>query len=84
MLCRLGRPGYYAVGIYTALQAYRCGASFALVTLGTISMYAIFTLSVTQWRRVSSSVHNYIHVCEGNICVWYSIEDAGLISRRVL
>ena len=32
------------------LQAYRCGASFALVTLGTIAVYAVFTLSITQWR----------------------------------
>ena len=32
------------------LQAYRCGASFALVTLGTITVYAVFTLSITQWR----------------------------------
>ncbi|KAM8752809.1 iron-sulfur clusters transporter ABCB7, mitochondrial isoform 2-T2 [Rhynchonycteris naso] len=29
---------------------YRCGAQFALVTLGTLGAYTAFTVAVTQWR----------------------------------
>ncbi|NXC19933.1 ABCB7 protein, partial [Corythaeola cristata] len=29
---------------------YKCGAEFALVTLGTLGAYAAFTIGITQWR----------------------------------
>ena len=32
------------------VQAYSCGPAYAAVALGTVSLYAAFTLSVTQWR----------------------------------
>ena len=28
----------------------RCGPQFSFVALGAVGMYAVFTLSVTQWR----------------------------------
>ena len=31
-------------------QAYSCGPAYAGVALGTVSLYAAFTLAVTQWR----------------------------------
>ena len=35
---------------YTCIQTYKFGLSYALVTIGTLSVYAAFTLGVTQWR----------------------------------
>ena len=32
------------------LQAYSCGPAYAGVALGTVSLYSMFTLLVTQWR----------------------------------
>lgn len=32
------------------VQYYRCGAQFALVTLGTLGAYTAFTVAVTRWR----------------------------------
>ena len=31
-------------------QAYSCGPAYAGVALGTVSLYSVFTLAVTQWR----------------------------------
>ena len=31
-------------------QAYSCGPAYAGVALGTVSLYSVFTLGVTQWR----------------------------------
>lgn len=31
-------------------QYYKCGAQFALVTLGTLGAYTAFTVAVTRWR----------------------------------
>jgi len=41
-----------AIVFLPSTKAYRCGMSYALVTLGTIAVYALFTLGVTQWRWV--------------------------------
>ena len=32
------------------VQAYSCGPAYAAVALSTVSLYAAFTLGVTQWR----------------------------------
>ena len=32
------------------VQAYTCGPAYAAVALSTVSLYAAFTLGVTQWR----------------------------------
>ena len=32
------------------VQAYSCGPAYAAAALGTVSLYAAFTLAVTQWR----------------------------------
>ena len=47
-------------------KAYRCGMSYALVTLGTISVYALLTLGVTQWRCVCVCMCACVRVC---VCV---------------
>ena len=47
-------------------KAYRCGMSYALVTLGTISVYALLTLGVTQWRCVCVCVHACVRA---GVCV---------------
>ena len=31
-------------------QFYSCGPAYAGVALGTVSLYSVFTLGVTQWR----------------------------------
>lgn len=32
------------------IKYYKCGGKFALVSLGCIASYTVFTLGVTQWR----------------------------------
>ena len=42
----------YLDNVYIFVQTYRFGLSYALVTIGTLTAYAAFTLGVTQWRSV--------------------------------
>ncbi|MCL4133688.1 UNVERIFIED_CONTAM: hypothetical protein GTU68_058924 [Idotea baltica] len=43
-------PTIFEVGLVSGILAYKCGSDFALVTLGCVSSYAVFTLAITQWR----------------------------------
>ncbi|KAF8774247.1 iron-sulfur clusters transporter ABCB7, mitochondrial-like [Argiope bruennichi] len=43
-------PTAFEVVLVSSILYYKCGGKFALVTLGCIGSYAIFTLAVTQWR----------------------------------
>ncbi|XP_077163579.1 iron-sulfur clusters transporter ABCB7, mitochondrial isoform X2 [Paroedura picta] len=39
-----------SLGFLAGAKYYKCGAQFALVSLGTLGAYTIFTVGVTQWR----------------------------------
>ncbi|KAG8448108.1 hypothetical protein GDO86_015269 [Hymenochirus boettgeri] len=43
-------PTMFEVLLVSSILYYKCGAHFALVTLGTLGTYAAFTVGVTQWR----------------------------------
>ncbi|CAI8021418.1 ATP-binding cassette sub-family B member 7, mitochondrial [Geodia barretti] len=43
-------PTIFEVSLVSGILTYKFGLSYALVTIGTLSVYAAFTLGVTQWR----------------------------------
>lgn len=43
-------PTIFEVTLVSTVMYHKCGGEFALVTLGCIGSYAIFTLLITQWR----------------------------------
>ncbi|XP_077163580.1 iron-sulfur clusters transporter ABCB7, mitochondrial isoform X3 [Paroedura picta] len=43
-------PTLFEVALVSGILYYKCGAQFALVSLGTLGAYTIFTVGVTQWR----------------------------------
>uniref|UniRef100_A0A8D1C7K8 Iron-sulfur clusters transporter ABCB7, mitochondrial n=1 Tax=Sus scrofa TaxID=9823 RepID=A0A8D1C7K8_PIG len=43
-------PIMFEVILVSGVLYYRCGAQFALVTLGTLGAYTAFTVAVTRWR----------------------------------
>ncbi|KAM9470310.1 iron-sulfur clusters transporter ABCB7, mitochondrial [Clarias gariepinus] len=43
-------PTAFEMALVSAILYYKCGGHFALVTLGTLSAYTLFTIAVTQWR----------------------------------
>ena len=43
-------PTALEVGLVGGVLAYKCGPSFAYLTLGTIATYTAFTITTTQWR----------------------------------
>ncbi|MBN3271139.1 ABCB7 protein, partial [Polyodon spathula] len=43
-------PTLFEVVLVSGILYFKCGGQYALVTLGTLSAYAAFTVAVTQWR----------------------------------
>merc|ERR1719192_353574 len=43
-------PTIFELSLITGVLAYSCGPAYAAVALSTVSLYAAFTLLVTQWR----------------------------------
>ncbi|XP_077322818.1 iron-sulfur clusters transporter ABCB7, mitochondrial [Lithobates pipiens] len=43
-------PTMFEVFLVSSILYYKCGAPFALATLGTLGTYTAFTVGVTQWR----------------------------------
>ncbi|KAH9524993.1 ATP-binding cassette sub- B member 7, mitochondrial [Bulinus truncatus] len=43
-------PTVLEVSFVSAVLYHQCGGKFALVTLGCVASYTIFTLAITQWR----------------------------------
>lgn len=43
-------PTMFEVFLISSILYYKCGAPFALATLGTLGTYTAFTIGVTQWR----------------------------------
>ena len=43
-------PTIFELGLVTAILAVSCGPQFSAVALGAVVSYAVFTLSITQWR----------------------------------
>ena len=42
------------------IQGYSCGRSYALLTLGTLTAYATYTFTVTQWRYKIRYLHKHL------------------------
>ncbi|KAM3911796.1 iron-sulfur clusters transporter ABCB7, mitochondrial [Leptodactylus fuscus] len=43
-------PTMFEVLLVSSILYYKCGAQFAVVTLGTLGAYTAFTIGITQWR----------------------------------
>ena len=43
-------PTAFEISLVCGILCYTSGAPFALITLGCLATYTVFTLSVTQWR----------------------------------
>ncbi|XP_063700074.1 iron-sulfur clusters transporter ABCB7, mitochondrial isoform X2 [Culicoides brevitarsis] len=43
-------PTAFELGLVSTILGIKCGAEFAYISLGTVGIYALFTLAVTQWR----------------------------------
>uniref|UniRef100_A0AAY4DH13 Iron-sulfur clusters transporter ABCB7, mitochondrial n=1 Tax=Denticeps clupeoides TaxID=299321 RepID=A0AAY4DH13_9TELE len=43
-------PTLFEMILVSSILYYKCGGQFALVTLGTLSAYTMFTIAFTQWR----------------------------------
>ncbi|XP_055448416.1 iron-sulfur clusters transporter ABCB7, mitochondrial [Psammomys obesus] len=43
-------PIVFEMTLVSSILYYKCGAQFALVTLGTLGAYTAFTVAVTRWR----------------------------------
>ncbi|XP_075040531.1 iron-sulfur clusters transporter ABCB7, mitochondrial [Mixophyes fleayi] len=43
-------PTMFEVFLVSSILYYKCGAQFALATLGTLGAYTAFTIGITQWR----------------------------------
>ncbi|KAJ2221061.1 Iron-sulfur clusters transporter atm1, mitochondrial [Coemansia sp. RSA 520] len=43
-------PTLLEIGIVAGILAHKFGPEYAIVTVGTMSVYVVFTLAVTQWR----------------------------------
>ncbi|XP_048461239.1 iron-sulfur clusters transporter ABCB7, mitochondrial [Rhincodon typus] len=43
-------PTTFEVLLVSSILYYKCGGPYALVTLGTLTAYSIFTIGITQWR----------------------------------
>ena len=44
-------PTLFELSLVTGILAYTCGPQFSLVALGAVGSYAVFTLTVTNWRN---------------------------------
>lgn len=47
-------PTILEISLVCGIFAYSFGADFALITFGTLGVYSVFTLSITQWRLTLS------------------------------
>ena len=43
-------PTIFELGLVSGILAFTCGPQFSIVALGAVGSYAVFTLSITQWR----------------------------------
>ena len=43
-------PTFFELLLVSGILAYKCGPQFSMVALGSVGMYAVFTLSITSWR----------------------------------
>ncbi|XP_072914032.1 iron-sulfur clusters transporter ABCB7, mitochondrial [Hemitrygon akajei] len=43
-------PTTFEVLLVSSILYFKCGGSFALITLGTLGAYSAFTIGITQWR----------------------------------
>ncbi|KAK3578887.1 hypothetical protein CHS0354_010253 [Potamilus streckersoni] len=62
-------PTIFEVTLVTGILYYNCGGKFALVALGCIGSYTLFTLLVTSWRTKFRVMMNKAENAAGNIAV---------------
>ncbi|GFO42147.1 Iron-sulfur clusters transporter atm1, mitochondrial [Plakobranchus ocellatus] len=62
-------PTILEVSLVSGLLFYKCGPQFALVTLGCVASYAVFTLAVTQWRTKFRVMMNKADNEAGNVAI---------------
>lgn len=43
-------PTVFELALVSSILGLKCGAAFAGISLGTVGIYALYTLAVTQWR----------------------------------
>ncbi|GIL46029.1 hypothetical protein Vafri_3125 [Volvox africanus] len=43
-------PTVFEVTVVTAILTSKCGPALGFITMGTLAVYAFFTLAITQWR----------------------------------
>ncbi|GCC22176.1 iron-sulfur clusters transporter ABCB7, mitochondrial isoform X1 [Chiloscyllium punctatum] len=43
-------PTTFEVLLVSSILYYKCGGPYALITLGTLTAYSVFTIGITQWR----------------------------------
>ena len=76
-------PTLLELGLVCGILAHQCGPAYSAVALGTVGLYAAFTLGVTQWRtqfRVAmnrSVADNIILEQYCNICIFRADNEAG-------
>ncbi|KAL3882272.1 hypothetical protein ACJMK2_028634 [Sinanodonta woodiana] len=62
-------PTIFEVTLVTGILYYKCGGKFALVALGCIGSYTLFTLLITSWRTKFRVMMNKAENAAGNIAV---------------
>ncbi|XP_023230061.1 ATP-binding cassette sub-family B member 7, mitochondrial-like [Centruroides sculpturatus] len=62
-------PTIFEVSLVSSILYYKCGGKFALVTLGCIASYSIFTFLITQWRTKFRIDMNRAESEAGNLAV---------------
>ncbi|KAL1131463.1 hypothetical protein AAG570_011080 [Ranatra chinensis] len=43
-------PTVFELGLVSAILGLKCGGNFAILSVSCVSIYALFTLAITQWR----------------------------------
>lgn len=43
-------PTVFELALVSSVLGMKCGLEYALVALGCVGIYTVFTLAVTQWR----------------------------------
>ncbi|VDP30512.1 unnamed protein product [Soboliphyme baturini] len=62
-------PTAFEFGLVTGVMYYKCGTDFALLTLGCIGTYSVFTVVITQWRTKFRHQMNTYDNAAGNRAV---------------
>ncbi|EPY75000.1 hypothetical protein CB1_001818001 [Camelus ferus] len=81
-------PIMFEVTLVSGVLYYRCGAQFALVTLGTLGAYTAFTVAITRWRTKFRIEMNKADNDAGNAAIdsllnYETVKDAVLFHNTI-